>query len=77
MVIISLKELAKTAKSNTKITSGNIQLLKKILLTLRCLSCNRNYKKKKKKKIDNDLKKALAITYIFYKDDINKYILML
>ena len=77
-MIIYLKELAKTAKSNTKITSGNIQLLKKILLTLRCLSCNRNYKKKKKKKkIDNDLKKALATTYIFYKDDINKYILML
>ena len=75
-MIIYLKELAKTAKSNTKITSGNIQMLKMILLTLRCLSCNRNYKKKKKK-IDNDLKKALAITYIFYKDDINKYILML
>ena len=76
-MIIYLKELAKTAKSNTKITSGNIQLLKKILLTLRCLSCNRTYKKNKKKKIDNDLKKALATTYIFYKDDINKYILML
>lgn len=76
-MIIYLKELAKTAKSNTKITSGNIQMLKMILLTLRCLSCNRNYKKKKKKKIDKDLKKALAITHIFYKDDINKYILML
>ena len=73
-MIIYLKELAKTAKSNTKITSGNIQMLKMILLTLRCLSCNRNYKKKKK--IDKDLKKELAITYIFYKDKINKYILM-
>ena len=47
MVIVSLKELAKTAKSNTKITSGNIQMLKMILLTLRCLSCNSNYIKRK------------------------------
>ena len=47
MVIISLKELAKTAKSNTKITSGNIQMLKMILLTLRCLSCNSTYIKRK------------------------------
>ena len=51
--------------------------IKDDLIEYKCLCCNKNYQKKKKNKIGENLKKRSVNTYKFSNHDIIKFILLL